>query len=366
MTRVRPYVDLTWALPPRNRGAAFSPSALPPPTGPDPWILHDAMKTSPTILASLTLFAFSAAPALALAAPAAGAPRAQEPAPQEKVPTMQEAQALLNAGDMKGAAEALGKISAAQPQNGQAVFLHAYALHGAGDLKAAHDRHLEAANFPQFRPVALYNHACVHSLWKETDIAIQSLQEAVDAGFGSGNQAAQQINYLETDTDLDHVRSDARFQALLAGLKPMPKLSSLAPERLFDFYRGEWELVQGDAVQQVLTVTPAFGGKGWRVSMTNPADGAEVATSVYTYDAAKSVWRQTWIDASGRTISMAGGLEGESIALRVESDSHDPKSVARAVLSDVTRDSFRYAWQTSADQGKTWESQGELLIRRKQ
>jgi hypothetical protein len=315
------------------------------------------MQTSHTLLSSLTFVA-----ALALVPLAAAAP-VQEPAPQqEKLPTMQEADALRASGDMKAAAAAYGRISAAQPDNGPAVFFHAYTLHASGDLKAAHDRHLDAAKFDQFRPVALYNHACVHALWKETDIAIRSLREAVDAGFG---QSDQHLEFLKTDTDLDSLREDARFKALIAELSPMPKLSELAPERLFDFYPGEWEMLDGETVELLVDVTPAFGDRGLRVSMRNPADGAENASALFVYEADKKQWRQTWMSAEGQTITMTGGRDGDSIALRVESDTKGTAKNGRAVFSDITRNTFTYSWQTTEDEGKTWNKVASRSFKRR-
>jgi hypothetical protein len=325
------------------------------------------MQTSSSFLTSFTFVAVAALAPLSAAAPRQEPAPAPAPAPQEKVPTFQEANALLQQGDVKGAVAAFGRLSAAQPENGQAVFFHAYTLHMSGDLKAAHDRHLDAAKFEAFRPVALYNHACVHALWKEPEAALQSLREAVDAGFANPDDSRYdaQMGYLETDTDLDSLREDARFKALLAELAPMKKLSQLAPERLFDFYVGEWEMVNGETVESLISVAPAFGDRGLRVSMRNPADGAETASSFFVYDAENKQWRQTWMSAEGQTITMAGGRDGETIALRVETDTKGDAKGGRAVFSDVTRGTFNYAWQTTTDDGKTWTNQASRTFKRR-
>jgi len=315
------------------------------------------MQNSTSLFSSLTFVAVAALAPLAAAAPV------QEPAPQqEKLPTMEQADAFLQNGDVKAAVDAFGRISAAQPDNARAVFYHAYTLHLSGDLKAAHDRHLDAAKFDQFRPVALYNHACVHALWKETDVAMRSLREAVDAGFG---QSDQHLGFLKTDTDLDSLREDARFKALLAELSPMPKRSELAPERLFDFYPGEWEMLDGETVELLVSVTPAFGDRGLKVSMRTPADGAETASALFVYEADKKQWRQTWMSAEGQSITMTGGRDGEAIALRVETDSKGTAKNGRAMFSDITRGSFTYSWQTTEDEGKTWKNVASRSFKRR-
>ncbi|HSJ06412.1 MAG TPA: hypothetical protein VK936_06910, partial [Longimicrobiales bacterium] len=56
-----------------------------------------------------------------------------------------------------------------------------------------------------------YNVACLYAVAGNPDRAIACLQEAVRAGFGNRD-------WLERDPDLDGVRSDPRFPALMAGM----------------------------------------------------------------------------------------------------------------------------------------------------
>jgi tetratricopeptide (TPR) repeat protein len=64
------------------------------------------------------------------------------------------------------------------------------------------------------RGVAYYNMACAYARLKQNDKAFEMLDKAIEAGFNDRNT-------LETDTDLAPIRSDGRFQALLARL-PKP------------------------------------------------------------------------------------------------------------------------------------------------
>lgn len=61
-----------------------------------------------------------------------------------------------------------------------------------------------------------YNLACAHSLSKQTEKAFEWLNRAIDEGFTNRRT-------FETDTDLDPIRSDPRFQTVLARL---PKASN--------------------------------------------------------------------------------------------------------------------------------------------
>jgi serine/threonine protein kinase/Flp pilus assembly protein TadD len=60
-------------------------------------------------------------------------------------------------------------------------------------------------------PLVLYNVACSYTSLGETDKAIRCLDEAITFGYG-------QKDWLENDSDLDPLRADPRFQALLERL----------------------------------------------------------------------------------------------------------------------------------------------------
>lgn len=54
----------------------------------------------------------------------------------------------------------------------------------------------------------LYNAACVYARLSKTEEAIDSLERAVKNGFG-------RREWIEQDPDLNPIRDDPRFQALL-------------------------------------------------------------------------------------------------------------------------------------------------------
>jgi len=62
---------------------------------------------------------------------------------------------------------------------------------------------LEAANY-----IAMYNMACVRSLQKKIDQAIEWLRKAVDAGYDD-------FEWMEKDPDLDNIREDAGYKEIL-------------------------------------------------------------------------------------------------------------------------------------------------------
>ncbi len=95
-----------------------------------------------------------------------------------------------------------------------------YSLHAAGRLDEAMAAHEKAATFPATKAAATYNIACVHALKGEIDAAFGSLDKAVAAGF-------QDLDLARKDSDLEKLRSDARFAKFLDGLKGAQKAPQL-------------------------------------------------------------------------------------------------------------------------------------------
>lgn len=72
-----------------------------------------------------------------------------------------------------------------------------------------YENSIQRGVFP--KATGYYNIACVYSLGKQTDKAFEWLNKAIDEGFTNRNT-------FETDEDLAPIRSDSRFQQVLARL----------------------------------------------------------------------------------------------------------------------------------------------------
>lgn len=126
------------------------------------------------------------------------------------------AQAAVEAGEFGKAVAAFQKLTEADPKDGRAWHMLGYCLHAEGKLDDALKIHQKACEFPEVAAVASYNAACVFALQKDKENALQWLEKAVERGFS-------QPDYLETDTDLDFLRKEPRFQKILAGVQKMAK-----------------------------------------------------------------------------------------------------------------------------------------------
>jgi tetratricopeptide (TPR) repeat protein len=124
---------------------------------------------------------------------------------------VEKAQQHQQAGEWAEAASVYGALIEHAPDNAELCFALAYALHMAGDYEKAIEADKRSATFDQTRGVALYNLACAYALTGRTDEALEALQASREAGYDFAHG-------MRTDSDLDSLRDDPRFQELLADL----------------------------------------------------------------------------------------------------------------------------------------------------
>ncbi len=95
------------------------------------------------------------------------------------------------------------------PDDPRALYLGAGILARMGDHKRSFEWARRSREIDPEETSILYNVACVYSLLGRTEDAIGCLQKVMEHGTFYKNWAAK-------DSDLDAVRSDPRFQALLS------------------------------------------------------------------------------------------------------------------------------------------------------
>ena len=97
------------------------------------------------------------------------------------------------------------------PDDARALYIGAQALVATGNPERAMKWAERALDAAPDEPSVLYNLGCMYSLMGNKDRAIALVDEAVKLGFGYRA-------WLEKDGDLDPLRDDPRFQAILARL----------------------------------------------------------------------------------------------------------------------------------------------------
>ena len=91
---------------------------------------------------------------------------------------------------------------------GRKAFQKAYNTHISGDITGAIPLHKEAAKFESQRMLATYNLGCAYALKDRVDEAFEALNKAIDFGM-------EDIEQFETDSDLDSIRDDSRYEKLI-------------------------------------------------------------------------------------------------------------------------------------------------------
>jgi adenylate cyclase len=99
------------------------------------------------------------------------------------------------------------------PQDGRALHLAAVTAAKLGDRARVDDFAERAMRCRAGEFSTAYNLACAYSTLGEVDRAIELLDGAVHSGRGN-------LGWIEHDPDLDNVRGDPRFAAIVARLRP--------------------------------------------------------------------------------------------------------------------------------------------------
>lgn len=89
-----------------------------------------------------------------------------------------------------------------------------------------------------------------------------------------------------------------------------------------------------------------------------------LAHSVSTFDGATKKWKQTWVDNTGSCLDFVGGTDGGNRVFAREAERQGRKIRQRMIFRDVQRDSLKWLWQRSDDEGKSWSTQWEIAYRR--
>jgi tetratricopeptide (TPR) repeat protein len=124
---------------------------------------------------------------------------------------VQQAQLFEEEKNYAEAVKAYRAMTVEDPKDGFAWYRLGTSLQSSGQLDAAIDAAKRATEFPDVRADAHFNIACAYARQGKSDAAIEQVQRAVAAGF----KAKWALN---GDPDLASIRSDARFQKIVASM----------------------------------------------------------------------------------------------------------------------------------------------------
>lgn len=265
--------------------------------------------------------------------------------------------------DWPAAVEAYRRAAAAGMDHGLLHFRFGYALHVTGNPAEALPHHQKAAQLPlpALRIDALYNCACACALLGRKDEAIAWLERAVDAGF-------KDLKQVRSDTDLDSLRADPRFVAIVDGIGKTPRLG-----QWMDFFIGEWacdDLAPGEGGpardpgvrDEILTLKVARALDRSEalvttsVQATRPGQPEPIAphwTGLLFPDAESRTWVWTQCGLGGSRMELRGQpIEG---GVRFEGREFSPAGPGAHVrMTYTTRDGSVLETGETSEDGKSW------------
>jgi len=124
-----------------------------------------------------------------------------------------------------------------------------------------------------------------------------------------------------------------------------------APEnRQFDFWLGDWQVHKPDgSFAGMNRITLEYSGC---VVHEHYATGRGYSgESLNTYDAAKKVWHQTWVDDSGLLLILEGHWDGKNMVLEGIGGVDGALTKQRITWSPSPDGSVRQLWESAVSKG---------------
>jgi hypothetical protein len=133
----------------------------------------------------------------------------------------------------------------------------------------------------------------------------------------------------------------------------------------FDFWLGEWHVTWNEGrAQGRNSIAREYGGKVVYERFDGRPGIDLVGMSVSVYREAVDRWFQTWVDDSGNYFALQGGMEDGEMVLLGELSGPRGRVSLRMRFSDIENDRFTWRWESSKDDGSTWEPLWELAYER--
>jgi hypothetical protein len=153
------------------------------------------------------------------------------------------------------------------------------------------------------------------------------------------------------------------------GAQTAPAYSCDSPEsKQLDFWIGEWDATfagpDGKPVKGRNRISKILDGCVVLEEFDGTPGTPLKGHSVSTFDRATKKWKQAWVDNTASYLDFVGDRDAGDMVFAREVERQGKKIRMRMVFRDVKTDSFKWLWQRSDDEGKTWATQWEIDYRR--
>jgi hypothetical protein len=193
-------------------------------------------------------------------------------------------------------------------------------------------------------------------------LARSRMFDSVASHLEQAGVAGIPVELITTEPDLDPVRKDARYVALISRLEDARYPCRKKPEaHQFDFWVGDWAVTQWNGPGISLGrraenhVQPDLAHCVIREHWTSPTGSK--GESANFWDPNRRAWRQIWMDDSEWSLDYEG--EYKDGAMRFHGWTLGPngeRRLEKLTFFDISPDTVRQLFEQSTDSGRTWHT----------
>jgi hypothetical protein len=136
---------------------------------------------------------------------------------------------------------------------------------------------------------------------------------------------------------------------------PAPAACTMAVQRQFDFWIGEWVVTENGKVAGHSRIERILGGCALLENWSGAAGGA--GKSLNFHDREDGKWHQTWIDVRGGALFLSGAFADGSMRLEGERRATDqePATRHRITWTRLPDGKVRQVWESTAAGAQAWK-----------
>ena len=132
----------------------------------------------------------------------------------------------------------------------------------------------------------------------------------------------------------------------------------------FDFWIGKWkvEWLSPDSTKAEGTnnVNSILGSCVIEENFSGKPGVDFMGKSFSVFNPAKKIWQQTWVDDQGGYMVFTGGMNNNKMILSRKINRNDKEIIQRMVFYNILKDELDWNWESSEDNGKTWQLNWKL------
>lgn len=269
------------------------------------------------------------------------------------VPTEEEASAKYAAQDWQGTVEAYSALLESDSDNAAYHYYLARGQHELGQYDDAEKNYQIALDQGFASPAsAQYHLARLYMATGKKKKALATLEMLAQNGGIPGG-------LVSNTTEFAPLADDDKFLAVIAALTPCTD-----PEyRHFDFWLGEWNVTSaGSRSSATNSISSEHGGC---VVLEQYDAGGFTGMSINFYDSNTNHWRQTWMSSAGAALYLKGGLDENGAMVMSDKGLVESDTINRITWSANDDGSVRQHWETSTDDGTSWNTVFDGLYTKK-